>query len=918
MKLIKYYFIVLPFLFCLSISGQEVVWADQVIEFSSELNNSAVQVLGAPDAMEQQDQDLSWTPKKEGLARGEFIHVSFAFPIRTRQIIVSEASNPGAIFRLTAFFTDGTESLIYENKYPRNLLVPNRAFTYQFPLTRKKVASLKLELDTRSVKGYNRIDAIGISKETELYTSVPRELKEIEGNLGTEVNSASSEISPQLSADGQTLYFVRHNHMDNMGEGDIWVSKRLGEDRWSTAVNLGAPINNRAENQVVGVGKNGQQLFVKMGSEKTDNNNLFVTQKNGRSWARPKRLNTNLPTDQSLRHIFISENGKTILVAIQTPDAGFDLQVSTQRLEGKWTELTSLGTTINTSDDETSAYLSADGKTLYFSSNGHGGMGGQDFFVSHRKDDSWNKWSTPVNLGNEINDATNNEKLSLAADEVYGVFSRKNKSGDNDIYQISLPDNLIATNGEIGRSGVINLKEHELTENTANKAINNLTAQSEGTMILKKGTENNLQIRLQRIDEQITDLENAKEQLRKQKLQSRAIPDSFLEGKDMEKLRGQFIEQQKNNNVILRDETEEDAELAKMKNKFNQANGKTTTTSTRGKKVTRDRELEEMKKRFNKYNGKTDKTNDEEEYMEMEVSNGQVYDEEYDRTMYSGGFTDLQQEMWSSLETELADLVKLTVKKQIYNQVEKELLQSLSTDLDESQQYRLKQQGILLYREIKKELRKVSNEKITLENIPENDITIKLRRKMEPVVRKNLYADLRDLAASEISNELAYRFAKEEKVVLRKELKNQPAEWSSPVVEAPAPVSQQRQEPALLSTLLLKKGQVKIPFREGQKFLIEDIYFRKKSGVLKSQSFSGIDQMVEFLNTNKNLSVEVGVFDDGSGEELTFIRAKTIYETLIKEGIPAHRLLYRDYAVEKPTIKPSSSVKTQIKIVSIR
>jgi len=551
-----------------------------------------------------------------------------------------------------------------------------------------------------------------------------------------------------------------------------------------------------------------------------------------------KRLNTNLPTDQSVRHIFISENGKTILVAIQTPDAGFDLQVTTQRLEGKWTELTSLGTTINSDDDETSAFLSANGKTLYFSSNGHGGMGGQDFFISHRKDDSWNNWSTPVNLGNEINDATDNENLSLAANDIYGVFSRKNKAGNNDIYQISLPDNLMATNGEIGRSGVIDLKENEEEATTTNKSINDLTAQSDGTMIIKKGTENNLQIRLQKIDEQLTNLENAKEQLRKQKLQRREMPDSFLEGDEMEELRGEFIENQKNSNVILKEETEEDAELAKMKNTFNQANGKTTTNTTKGKKTKRDQELEEMKKRFNKYNGKPEKSDDEEEYMEMEVSNGQVYDAEYDRMMYSGGFTDLQKKMWSALETELADIVKLTVKKQIYTQVEKELLQSLSTNLDESQQYRLKQQGVLLYREIKKELRKTSDEKITLDNIPENDITIRLRRKMEPVVRRNLYADLRDLATSEIRNELEYRFAKEEKIVLRKELKNQPAEWSPGVVEAPAPVSNQRQEPALLSTLLLKKGQIKIPFREGQKFLIEDIYFKKKSGVLKSQSFS--------------------------------------------------------------------------------
>ncbi len=904
---------------CLFASGQEVIWADQIVEFSSELDNSAIQILGAPDAIEQQDQDLSWTPKKEGLVRGEFIHVSFAFPIRTRQIIVSESSNPGAIFRLTAFFTDGTKSLIYENKYPRNLLVPNRAFTYQFPLTRKKVTSIRLELDTRSVKGYNRIDAIGISSETELYTSESQELREKEGNLGTEVNSASSEVFPQLSADGQTLYFVRHNHADNMGEGDIWVSKRLGEDSWSTAVNLGAPINNRKENQVIGVGKNGEQLFLKMGREETDNNNIFVSQKNGRSWTRPKRLNTNLPTNQELHHIFISGDGETILIAVKTPDKGFDLQVTNQRLNGKWTELKTLGSTINTDSDETSAFLSIDGKTLYFSSDGHGGMGGQDFFVSRRKDDTWNNWSAPVNLGNEINDIANNDKIAIAADEIYAVFSGKNKSGNNDIYQIRLPDNLIAINGEVGRSGVIDLTENNIQEERTPKAVvEDLTAQSEGTMITKKGTENSLQLRLVKIDQQLVDLEKAKEQLSQQKLKHRSLPDQLFEGDEIEKLEGEFIEKQKNSNVISRKETEEDAELTKMKNKFNQANGKTTTTTPRGTKTKKDQELEEMKRRFNKHNGKPHKSNDDdEEFMDMEVSNGQVYDEEYDRMMYSGGFTELQEKMWLALETELTDVVKLTIKKQIYTQVENELLQSLSGDLDDSQQYRLKQQGILLYREIKKELRRNNGEKITLDNIPENNITIALRRKMEPAVRKNLYADLRELAASEIRNELEYRFVKEEKAALKKELKNQPAEWSATVVEAPAPVSNQRQEPALLSSLLLKKGQAKIIFREGQKFLIEDIYFRKNSGVLKSQSSSGVDQMVDFLNSNDNISVEIGVFDDGTGEELAFIRAKTIYQTLVKKGITANRLLYRDYSAEENTTK-TTSVKTQLKIVSIR
>ena len=917
MNLLKYYLLVGMLFFCLFAFGQGVVWSDQVIEFSSELNNTSSQILGEPDAINLQNQDFSWTPKKEGLARGEFIHVSFPDPIRTRQIIISEASNPGAIFRLTAFFTDGTNSLVYENKYPRNLLLPNRMFTYQFPLTRKKVVSVRLELDTRSVKGYNRIDAIGISGDTEKYTSEPTILKEKEGNLGTDVNSSSAETSPQLSADGKTLYFVRHNHTDNMGEGDIWVSERLGEDRWSTAVNLGAPLNNRKENRVVGVGKNGMKLFLKMGSEITDNNLLFFTEKEGRSWTRPKRLNTSLPTDQPLNHIFISENGKSMIVSIKTADEGFDLKITQQKTNGKWTELTSLGATINSKDDETSAFLSTDERTLYFSSNGHGGMGGQDFFVSHREDNSWNNWSEPVNLGLEINDETDNEQISIAADNVYATFSRKNKSGNNDIYQIYLPTNLLAINGENGGSGVIELNEINDYENITTKSVPDLTAQSEGTMIAQEKSENTLQLRLQKIDQKITNLEKNKRTLRQQKVRHRAMPNSFLEGKEMEKLRDEFIEHQKNSNYITNEGTDEDVELSAMKNKFNQANGKATHTKTsKGKKVIKDQELEEMKKRFNKYNGQPEKE-DNTEYMDMEVSNGQVYDQESDQIMYSGGFTDLQKEMWTALETQLADVVKLSVKKQIYTQVEKELIQSFSGELDEDQQYRLKQQGVLLYREIKKELRNTSGEKITLKNIPQNDITDALRKKMEPIARKHLYEDLRELAANEISNELHYRFTMEEKAVLSKAMKNQPAEWSSEVVEAPGPVSDRHQEPALLSSLLLKKGQLKFPFREGQKFLVEDVYFKKNSGILKSQSSVVIDQMADFLIKHKNLFVEIGVFDDGTGEELAFIRSKTLHESLVSRGIPTNRLLYRDYSMEEKT-RSSTLVKTQLKIVSIR
>jgi len=75
--------------------------------------------------------------------------------------------------------------------------------------------------------------------------------------------------------------------------------------------------------------------------------------------------------------------------------------------------------------------------------------------------------------------------------------------------------------------------------------------------------------------------------------------------------------------------------------------------------------------------------------------------------------------------------------------------------------------------------------------------------------------------------------------------------------------------------------------------------------------------MADFLIKHKNLSVEIGVFDEGTGEELAFIRAKTLYESLVSRGIPTNRLLYGDYSMVEKN-KSSTLVKTQLKIVSIR
>lgn len=887
-------FILLLFFSITTGYAQETVWAEKVLNVSSEMDHSAVQVLGMPDALTLSDQDLSWTPRKEDAIRDEFIQVEFKWPIRTRQVIIAEASHPGAISAITLYYEDGSAQLIYENKYPRAILTSSRLFTYSFPLTQQRVRSLKLELNTRSVKGYNRIDAIGISDQIDPVVLETGEERELSGNMGTEINSPSAEISPRISPDGQTLYFVRKDHANNIGGADIWVSYRQAEDRWTSAVNVGAPLNNRQPNQVLGVSADNRKIFLKSGIGPASNNNIFVTQKHGRSWARPRKLNTQFPVTSAINDFFIAENGTVIFIAIQTPAQGFDIQV-TQKENGKWSELQSLGISINTHDDETSMSLSPDGKILYFSSNGHGGEGGQDMFISRRLDESWINWTAPVNMGTGINNFEDNEQCSFTADGKIVFFSNKNRNGNPDIFQYTFFESLVNTDTGLTQHGVKNNPEKADGSNTQVKSVDAdlLTGTDNGRQPQRVSLEQSL---LQ-MDQQLTSLKKGKQTAARQQLASKEMPEEFSEGEEMENLRKAYIQQKKQRGIITKHHKAQSG-----KPKGNEKNKS-------------DADLDDMKKRFNQYHGKKSDPTENEVYMDMEVGNGEVYDEERDQSTYGKEFVDLQRRIWTALETELEPLVRLTVKKQVYSQVETQLIRSLS-DLDKAAQYRLKQQGVLLYREIKKELRKTADDKINLRGIPENEVSIAIRRRMEPLVRKNLYAGLRELAAEEIRSELHYRFLKGEKALLEKSIEDRPAD-QIPIMPAPARVEGQSATPPLLTDILLQKTPGKIPLQTGQAFLLGNIFFDNHTATLKDNSSSAINQAVVFLNKNKKVSVEVGVYEDGTGAELAFARAKLIYDRLIQKGIPAHRLLFRDYNIVQVFEQPGQ-IKSQLKIVAIR
>src|SRR6185503_9846406 len=101
---------------------------------------------------------------------------------------------------------------------------------------------------------------------------------------------------------------------------------------------------------------------------------------------------------------FVSLKSGVIVSAIQRGESFVQRDLYVSFWNGKVaSEPVNMGGVINTDLEESSPFLAADNKTLYFASKGHVGYGGYDIFVTTRLDDSWTNWSEPRNLGPAVN-----------------------------------------------------------------------------------------------------------------------------------------------------------------------------------------------------------------------------------------------------------------------------------------------------------------------------------------------------------------------------------------------------------------------------------------------------------------------------------------------------------------------------------
>lgn len=446
--------------FTLTGFSQKVQWASRVVAKSSEYSDrqySAEQVLGRPNVLPVfRDSPCAWSPFKEQSREDEFIQVAFNKAARIRQVAVAESYNPGAVSRIYLYDTDKREHLVYQNDSPRMLLENGRMLRVTFATTTYRVTSVKVVLNTIGLPGWNHIDAIGISESIipiQAEINLVKDLK-FEGtpeNLGPAINSVYDEIMPIISPDGKTLYFDRKDHPENTGgviNDDIWFSVLGTTDKWVRARNVGPPLNNRGHNFLTAISPDGNTALLGNVYEPDGamSSGLSIAETSRDGWNFPRKLNIrNYYNNNKFSEFHLGADGKTIVMTVQRADSrgGKDLYVSFLNRDGTWSEPRNMGKNVNSASTEMSPFLAADGKTLYFSSDGFSGYGGKDMYMTRRLDDSWTRWSTPQNLGPKINSPNWDAYYSVPASGEYAYFSSENASmGKTDIFRIRLPQEM--------------------------------------------------------------------------------------------------------------------------------------------------------------------------------------------------------------------------------------------------------------------------------------------------------------------------------------------------------------------------------------------------------------------------------------------------------------------------------------------
>jgi len=253
-------------------------------------------------------------------------------------------------------------------------------------------------------------------------------------NLGEKINDRFPNFNAVVSGNGKVLAFTTKLKFYNA----INISRKNEKNQWEKPVNITLDLQTDISCSTLCLSYDGNELY--LFRDDNHDGNIYVTRFNGKKWAPIKKLNPNINTQAYETHASLSPDGKQLFFTSNRKGGlgELDIWVSTRTSGDDWGPARNLGPTINTPFNENTPFISTDGATLYFSSEGHDNMGGYDIFISQLSGKG--DWTTPINLGYPLNTTDDDLFYHPIEDGATALVARidDNSFGETDIFEIEL------------------------------------------------------------------------------------------------------------------------------------------------------------------------------------------------------------------------------------------------------------------------------------------------------------------------------------------------------------------------------------------------------------------------------------------------------------------------------------------------
>jgi outer membrane protein OmpA-like peptidoglycan-associated protein len=257
-------------------------------------------------------------------------------------------------------------------------------------------------------------------------------------NMGDSINSNVSEYFPTITIDGQKLYYTRR--VNSINEDFYGASLESGQ--WTRSKSLIGNINSSMNEGAQNISQDGEWLIFTGCNfpEGMGSCDLYISYHTPEGWSTPENLGSGINTESWESAPSLSPDKRDLYFASNRPGGlgKSDIYISHRQPDGTWGEPENAGPQINTAGNESCPFIHADNRTLYFTSDGHIGYGGDDLFLARKT--NGDKWLPAENLGYPINTVENEGSLVVDANgrTAYYASDRTDSRGGLDLYTFEL------------------------------------------------------------------------------------------------------------------------------------------------------------------------------------------------------------------------------------------------------------------------------------------------------------------------------------------------------------------------------------------------------------------------------------------------------------------------------------------------